>query len=610
MSGFVGLVMSDGAPVDRELLEQMTHSLAFRGPDGQGLWAEGSVGLGHTLLRTTDQSEHERQPATLDGQVWIAADARIDGREDLARELGLNLEVLASPDCDLILHAYARWGDRCVEHLIGDFAFAIWDARARTLFAARDHFGIKPFYYAHVRGGLVVGNTLNAVRLHPGVSDRLNELAVADYLLFEFNQDFATTTFADVQRLPPAHALTWRAGQVSVRRYWSLPCDEVIRYRRVRDYVERFGDLFERAVRDRVRSSRASVFFSGGLDSTSVAGTVRRISPATELRAYTVVYESLVPDDEGRYAGIAARHLGIPLEIISADDFELYEHREVYATPEPNNEPLRSLALSLYGRAARHAPVALTGQGADPIFMLPRTLSGQTLRATPIRQAAAVFIDYMADQRRIPRFHLRGTLRSLLGLGRTSPPPFPPYLDRGLVARNGLEQRFARLRQGGDSRQWRRPAAAQVVAAPFWAHYFETSDPGWTRCSVEEWHPFFSLPLVCYMMSTSELPFCVDKYLLRAHASGLIPEQVRRRPKTPLRTDPVAVQLRRWYRRGAGVCALTNRRLAEFVDLTAVAALLPNGGEGDYARSRVFDFNLWLDSSFQGERQCPTPPIP
>src|SRR5436305_97940 len=131
LSGIAGIVQLDGAPVDRGLVHQMAAALAFRGPDGQHVWTGASVGFAHTLLKTTFEAEHEQQPASLDGQVWITADARIDAREDLARELGLPPTALARPDCELILHAYARWGESCVEHLLGDFAFAIWDGRTR-----------------------------------------------------------------------------------------------------------------------------------------------------------------------------------------------------------------------------------------------------------------------------------------------------------------------------------------------------------------------------------------------------------------------------------------------------------------------------------------------
>src|SRR6266851_4305018 len=152
MSGIVGIVNPDGAPVDRHLLQQMTEAMAFRGPDAKEIWSQGSVGFGHAMLRTTHESVHERQPASLDGKVWITADARVDARAELITKLESKgqIKAKAATDAELILHAYHVWGEECVEHLLGDFVFAIWDGRRRRLFCARDHFGVKPLYYAQV----------------------------------------------------------------------------------------------------------------------------------------------------------------------------------------------------------------------------------------------------------------------------------------------------------------------------------------------------------------------------------------------------------------------------------------------------------------------------
>ena len=209
MSGICGIVNLDGAPVDRQLLQKMTALIAFRGPDAQNVWVDGRVGFGHTMLHTTLESEREQQPCSLDGNVWITADARIDGRTELKRTLEAQgrTELPNATDVELILHAYHAWGEDCVKYLIGDFAFAIWDSRQQRLFCARDHFGVKPFFYALMGQCLIFSNTLNCLRGHPAVSDSLNDLAVADFLLFEMNQDPGTTVFADIQRLPPAQRL-------------------------------------------------------------------------------------------------------------------------------------------------------------------------------------------------------------------------------------------------------------------------------------------------------------------------------------------------------------------------------------------------------------------
>jgi len=169
------------------------------------------VGFGHTLLSTTDDAALDRQPYSLDDSLWITADARIDGRQDLVAALRDAGEVVAgeATDAELVLHAYRAWGERCVDRLLGDFAFGIWDQRQRRLFCARDHFGVKPFFYAEPRGAFIFSNTLECVRRHPGVTSALDDLSIADFLLFEYNQRLDATAFAEIRRLPPGHALTW-----------------------------------------------------------------------------------------------------------------------------------------------------------------------------------------------------------------------------------------------------------------------------------------------------------------------------------------------------------------------------------------------------------------
>ena len=247
MSGFAGILHLDQAPVERRLLQRLTDFQAFRGPDGQQVWLDDDVGFGHTLFRTTEESQHEQQPFSLDGEIWIVADARVDARLDLIAKLRAHgHEDLAAdaPDVELILRSYLVWEEHCVLHLLGDFAFAIWDGPRQRLFCARDQMGVKPFFYAHLGSLVVFSNTLDCVRQHPAVSNKLNDLAIADYLpFFEMNEDHATTSFADIQRLPPAHSAVWSRNGLRMTRYWTMPIDEPTFYKRPEEYVERFKDL-------------------------------------------------------------------------------------------------------------------------------------------------------------------------------------------------------------------------------------------------------------------------------------------------------------------------------------------------------------------------------
>ena len=204
-------------------------------------------------------------------------------------------------DAELILHAYEAWGDDCVKHLIGDFAFAIWDERQQRLFCARDHFGVKPFYYTHIEDRFNFSSSLNELRLDQRVSNTLNEIAVGDYLLFGVNQDLSTTVFKDIQRLPPGHTLTVANGSITIQRYWTPePLTPEMRFRDPDSYVERFSELLARAVKDRVTNGSCwhldewrSRFNQPGCN---CARTRRRVTPS---QLFTT---ALIPDEERHYS--------------------------------------------------------------------------------------------------------------------------------------------------------------------------------------------------------------------------------------------------------------------------------------------------------------------
>ena len=358
MSGIAGIVNLDGTPVDRDLLARMTSFMSFRGPDAQDTWIDGALGFGSTLLRTTD----EGGPVFVNsGDLWVAADARIDGygKTDLT-------------DAERIVRAYETWGEDCVEHLIGDFAFAIWDRRSQRLFCARDHFGVKPFFYARAGNSFIFSNTLNVLRLDPRVSDELNEKAIGDYLESGLNQDLSTTAFRDIQRLPGGHTLSLRNGSFAIRRYWTPAVKNEIRFRDPQAYVDRFNELLTTAIRDRLRTDRVSISMSGGLDSTSLAAVARELLPQpAAVHAFTTVYDQLIPDEERRYSTLAASSLGIPIHHLTADNYPLFAGD--LDVPEPFFvSPLAGQYNDLLGLMAGNGRVALTGYDGDALMNEPQ----------------------------------------------------------------------------------------------------------------------------------------------------------------------------------------------------------------------------------------------
>ena len=601
LSGIVGIVNLDGAAVDRHLLRRMTDFLAFRGPDAQQIRSEGGVGFGHTMLRTTRESLRERQPTSLDGEVWITADARVDGRAELVRKLrskGAD-STGATPDPQLILQAYQVWGEQCVDQLLGDFAFAIWDGPRRRLFCARDHFGIKPFYYARVGDCLVFSNTLDCVRMHPAVSEELNDLAIADFLLFNYNQEPATTVFADIQRLPAAHFLTWSAGSPRIQRYWELPLEGPLRYKRTNEYVEHFRVLLRAAVGDRLRTERVGVFMSGGMDSSTVAATAKEVlseqSVRFDLRAHTVVYDWLIPDEERYYSGRVAEALGIPVHYLNADGYTLYERwdqREVRA-PDPAWHPLRAVQLDLLRQMASFCRVALTGEGGDPALQPSVAYFGRLLKKGRIDRIAWDLGACVFSQGRLPRVGFRTQLRRWVRLGPTHS-NYPPWLNPSLAARLDLPGRWKQFHEPPPLTHPVRPETHATLLAPYWQGIFESYDPGTTLLPVEPRHPFFDLRVIGYLLALPAMPWSVDKLLLREAMRGVLPECVRLRRKAPVPRDPVLELLQRPEVRGVDQFEPAPT-LGRYVDRRQVPKL---AGENDSQRAgvnlRPLSLNLWL----------------
>jgi asparagine synthase (glutamine-hydrolysing) len=367
MSGIVGVLGVGGELPDSSFLRALTQRMVFRGPDAQQTWVGDGIGFGHALLRTGSPSASEQQPLSLDGETWIVADARLDARSDLLSELQRADDACpkGASDAELILRAYAAWGEDCLEHLLGDFCFAIWDGKRKSLFCAHDHLGIKPFYYAETKQWLIFSNTLDCVRMLPEAAAGLNELAVADFLLFGAIQDPTATTFAGIRRLPPAHALTWCGGRLSVRRYWTPPFDEEIHYKRSSEYFEHFRQLLHTAVKDRLRAERVAISLSGGLDSTSVAAFARRAGG--DLRAVTFVYDKVIPDTERHYSGLFAKSLGIPIEYLAADHYVTAAQADFpeVRSPQPDDNVLGAIAPDFHKLASGASRILLTGQGGD-----------------------------------------------------------------------------------------------------------------------------------------------------------------------------------------------------------------------------------------------------
>ena len=585
MSGIVGLLNTDGAPLDVALLTGMTAAMAFRGPDARHVWAGGHVGLGHTLFRIGGESAQDAQPCSLGGDVWIAADARIDGRGVLVprlRERGRDVSA-GAPDAELILHAYLAWGDRCLDHLIGDFAFVLWDGRQGRLLAGRDQLGVAQLFYAQAGATLLVGNTLHSLLLHPGVPDTLDEQTLADVALLLVTLDDAATGYSAIRRLPPGHRLVCDSGGLRVDRYWTLrrPARPV-RYRRPEEYADHFRVLFDEAVGDRLRTDRAGCQLSGGMDSSSIAVSAHRRLRANrrpfDLRAFSIEYPTLIQDEEGRLAAHVAGHAGFPVEVLNGESYLRAQPpaEPAWVPPEPGAATLWVMD-EVCRRTAAFAPVLLTGYGGDPLLAPPEL-------SWPRAWAALAHGSWKWPLRRLAA---RGRERR-----RPQPAPLPGWVNGrwarevDLVERAALFRERARREQGG------------VASAPLWRALFAWSDAGYNGRPLSIRFPFFDLRLLEFVLAIPPVPWLEDKHLLRAAMGERLPEGVRTRPKTVMPGDVTLEQQKQAGVPGWQMDLLAAPEMAGYVDsrwLGAVQDASPVGQAEIWATQRPpVELAYWL----------------
>ncbi len=327
MSAITGMLQRDGRPLDRADLARMVETLATWGPDACGIWNSGPVGLGQLTLATTPESRAERLPyAEGDAPRVLVADARIDNRDELIAALSLDSSDRTHlGDGELILRAYQRWGHASPEHLVGDFAFAIWDGETQELFCARDALGVRPFYY-HLSDRLFIFATqIGALLALPAVPRRLNEEVLADYLAL-LPPDRTKTFYRDIFKLPPGHTLCVSGGGVTRRCYWKLDPSRELRLGSDAEYAEAFRDLFTDAVRCRLRSSGpVAAMLSGGLDSSSIVCTARRLlEPGQRIITLSGVFPSFRSPkfrvDEASYIDLVVAGGGVDARYVRADD--------------------------------------------------------------------------------------------------------------------------------------------------------------------------------------------------------------------------------------------------------------------------------------------------
>jgi asparagine synthase (glutamine-hydrolysing) len=355
-------------PVDRAALQRATDRMAHRGPDDQGFYQDGDLGLGNRRLSIIDLPGGHQPLSNEDGTLWITFNGEIYNYRELREELGARgHRFRTSSDTEAIVHLYEDEGLDFVERLRGMFAFALWDGRARRLVLARDRIGVKPLFYRQEPGRLVFASELRALRELCRQPLELDAQSVYDFFGFRY-VPAPGTFYRGVEKLLPGHLLIADASGVRVRAYWDVPPEEE-ESRGAEEYARAVVEHLRESIRLRLISDvPLGVFLSGGVDSTAVVAFMAE-QGARPLRTFSVGFEEK-EFDELPFARLVARHFRtdhhevvLRARDLSEDLPNLIEFRD-----EPVAEPSDVALYRLARRAAESVKVVLAGEGGDELF--------------------------------------------------------------------------------------------------------------------------------------------------------------------------------------------------------------------------------------------------
>lgn len=548
----MGIYFRDSRTVDPSSLELMMQLLAHRGPDGSNFWNEGPAGLGHVMLWTTPESLHEKLPfADESTDTAITADARIDNRDDLIAALwepGHPAQTIT--DSQVILRAYQKWGERCPEKLIGDFAFGIVDRRRHLVFCARDASGDRPFYYYLSDKLFVFGSEIRALFVLPEVKKKLNETMVGDYLIGMFD-DQTITFYQGILRLPPSHSITIGLDWRRLQCYWSLDPAKELRLGSDEQYADAFRDIFTEAVRCRLRSAYPVVSsLSGGLDSSSVTCVARDILTQSGnglLPTISMVYDNVPECDESDYihAVIAQGRIephyfhGEQVGPLPYVDCQPWEHDDPFDAPSSYSASLAELALGLDARIALDGidgdTTVCHGFGYLPeLFRTGRwpELIGEVRSLSYSLKCGFSSLLWRQAVRPLTPARIRSVWRLLSRRGGR-PWGRDTFINLDFATRIGLKERFNalqahRLGPPGNSRlaHWYEVTWGGII------HQIESMNKVSARFGIELRHPFRDRRLMEFCLALpaeQKLHRGLTRMVMRRAMAGILPQEVLRR---------------------------------------------------------------------------------
>lgn len=538
MSGIAGNY-SFKSDIQQDQLEQMIAAMSHRGPDASGIWTEKNIGLAANLLKTTPESEFEI-PVTSGSSdrfklVW---DGRIDNRDELITCLAIpSLQSISDPA--LFLECWQAWGTDSLKQITGEFAFALWDRTSQRLFAGRDKVGVKPFHYTWQGETFYFSSEIKPLlSLFETVPAFDDNMAVSFLAFRQFREeDHAKTFFQKISKLPPAHFLVIKKGQLTVERYFSWDLNEKSAYKTKADYAAVFKDIFKKAVSARLRSKApVTVLLSGGHDSSAIvsqAAEIVRSAKDSHAGLESLNYFSDDPQmDERDYARQASEAAGVPLRSFFAktNDFEsglsqfLHQVELPMVNTSRNTEPLEF--LNKLGRQ-----VVLSGEGGDQVLdefgfgtdLISRFRVFEFLKKS--KAFAAEYNDNPADFRResirplLPNFLVRIYRKFTKNLP-------PSWISKDILTFVDLIEKMDRPETAEKFQSYAQAATFTEVTKPYSVMKLELDEKAYAAHGLEIRYPFLDSRVIQFVLSLPREMRAsgTRKAILKEAMKGLVPE--------------------------------------------------------------------------------------
>lgn len=640
MCGINGIIFSDasGRTADPGVLARMRDVLRHRGPDEEGLFTDGQVGLGHRRLSIVDLKTGQQPMFSGDGSRVIVYNGEVYNHLELRPELErTGHEFRTTSDTETILRAYEAYGPDAVERLRGMFAFAVWDGQKRELFMARDRLGVKPLYYVHAEdGSLFFASEIKALVEAGAIRPSLEYRVLTDYLA-NHAPSGDLTMFAGVRRLPPGHTLTWKAGKISIRRYWDISFERDGSDRRTdHEWVEEWATLFRQSVELRLMSDvPLGMFLSGGIDSSAIAAVMAGLV-RDPVKTFSVAFAEREAN-ELRYARLVAERFGTEHHevVVSPEDFFAALPNLIWHEDEPIAHP-SSVALYFVSKlASEHVKVVLTGEGSDESLAgygrYARTLANLHLGNIYDRFVPGAARRFVAD--RIAALPIDSAVRhklkkSFLVVG---PDIESAYFDNFAVFPKAMQSRLlspaTRERLNGSldpyaelSRLFASVERGDMLDRMLYAdtktylhELLMKQDQMSMAASIESRVPFLDHRLMEFtaaMPNRMKLRGTTTKYVLRKAMKGTLPDEILSRSKMGFPV-PIGKWLRGEYLHVVEEYILSDRALSRSIfDADAVRDLTERHMKGENHDERLWaliNFEIWQRRFLDGDVAGPHP---